>query len=84
MRHRMFAHFNADIASTHFMGHGSGRSRTKEGIQNNIVLVGSKRDNSLHQLFRLWGAKNFCFIKILHFFFCVLIVPDILVKPYSH
>jgi hypothetical protein len=43
----LFPHFNADVAPSHFVGNGGGRTGAKETIENIVAGVGGDMNNTL-------------------------------------
>ena len=54
----VFAHFDADIAASHFMRDSRHCPRAEETIENQIAGVAGKGEYALDQSFRFWCSKN--------------------------
>lgn len=48
VRDGVFAHFDASIAPTHFVGHGGGGAGAMKGVDDEVAWVGGTKQNSLH------------------------------------
>src|SRR5690606_28130867 len=58
----MIAHFDADIATPHFLRDGGSRARAEEAVENEIAGVGSNRECLSDELLRFRRQENLVFI----------------------
>ncbi len=72
----MFAHFNADIATAHFVGDSGGSAGAEEAVQNYVITIRSNLQNSLDKTFWLRSCKQIVLIKSHYFLFRCLIITN--------
>ena len=59
MRHRVFAHLDADVAAAHLMrGRGRGTGAEK-GVENEVARVGGDVEDALDQAFGFGSLEDF-------------------------
>ena len=81
VRAGVFAHFDADPAPPHLVRHRRRGAGAEEGVEDEVAGVGGDVEDALEQAFGFWGAEYFTLKKCNDFFFCVLRVAHVLVRP---